>query len=138
MINKVELIGRLTKDVEKKMIGSGSIVANVSVVTTENVKKQDGTWEEKPEFHNVTLWNKAAEFAEKYCKKGDLVRVEGKVQTDKYDKNGETRYSTKIVGRDFKKLVWEKKAEQQGQSQGQVQKTQQGQPEELKEDDIPF
>ena len=99
-LNKVELIGRLGKDPEIKNLSNGSSVANFSVATSESWKdKRSGEKQEKTEWHNIVVWNeKTIEFVEKYLNKGDLVRIEGKIQTRKWeDKDGQDRYSTEIV-----------------------------------------
>jgi single-strand DNA-binding protein len=99
-LNKVELIGRLGKDPEVKNLSNGSSVANFSVATSESWKdKRSGEKQEKTEWHNIVVWNeKTIEFVEKYLKKGDLVRIEGKIQTRKWeDQDGKDRYSTEIV-----------------------------------------
>jgi single-strand DNA-binding protein len=99
-LNKVELIGRLGKDPEIKNLSNGSAVANFSVATSESWKdKRSGEKQEKTEWHNIVVWNeKTIEFVEKYLNKGDLVRIEGKIQTRKWeDQDGKDRYSTEIV-----------------------------------------
>ena len=99
-LNKVELIGRLGKDPEVKNLSNGSSVANFSVATSESWKdKRSGEKQEKTEWHNIVVWNeKTIEFVEKYLNKGDLVRIEGKIQTRKWeDQDGKERYSTEIV-----------------------------------------
>lgn len=99
-LNKVELIGRLGKDPEVKNLSNGSSVANFSVATSEKWKdKRSGEMQEKTEWHNIVVWNeKTIEFVEKYLNKGDLVRIEGKIQTRKWeDQDGKDRYSTEIV-----------------------------------------
>lgn len=99
-LNKVELIGRLGKDPEVKNLNNGSAVANFSVATSEKWKdKRSGETQEKTEWHNIVVWNeKTIEYVEKYLAKGDLVRIEGKIQTRKWqDQEGKDRYSTEIV-----------------------------------------
>lgn len=98
-LNKVELIGRLGKDPEIKNLTNGSAVANFSVATSEVWKdKRSGEKQEKTEWHNIVVWNeKTIEFIEKYLAKGDLVRIEGKIQTRSWEKDGEKRYATEIV-----------------------------------------
>jgi single-strand DNA-binding protein len=97
-LNKVELIGRLGKDPEVKNLTNGA-VANFSIATSDIWKDRDGEKQEKTEWHNIVVWNeKTIEFIEKYLKKGDLVRIEGKIQTRKWkDKDENERYSTEIV-----------------------------------------
>ena len=98
-LNKVELIGRLGKDPEVKHLTNGSAVANFSVATSEVWKdKRSGEKQEKTEWHNIVVWNeKTIEFIEKYLNKGDLVRIEGKIQTRSWEKDGEKKYATEIV-----------------------------------------
>src|SRR6476620_4494898 len=99
-LDKVEVIGRLGKDPEVKNLTNGSAVANFSVATSEKWKdKRSGETQEKTEWHNIVIWNeKTIEFVEKYLAKGDLVYLEGKIQTRKWqDSDGKDRYSTEIV-----------------------------------------
>ncbi|WP_439357937.1 single-stranded DNA-binding protein [Bradyrhizobium sp. DASA03007] len=99
-LNKVELIGRLGKDPEVKNLSNGSSVANFSVATSESWKdKRTGEKVEKTEWHNIVVWNEnTIKFVEDYLKKGDLVRIEGKIQTRKWeDQDGKDRYATEIV-----------------------------------------
>jgi single-strand DNA-binding protein len=99
-LNKVELIGRLGKDPEVKNLSNGSAVANFSVATSEKWKdKRSGEMQEKTEWHNIVVWNeKTIEFIEKYLNKGDLVRIEGKIQTRSWEDNdGNKKYATEIV-----------------------------------------
>ncbi len=99
-LNKVMLIGNLGKDPEVRYTASGQAVASFSLATSERYKnKQSGEWEEKTEWHNITLWGKQAEVAGEYLSKGKTVYIEGRLQTRKWqDKNGNDRYTTEIVG----------------------------------------
>jgi single-strand DNA-binding protein len=97
-LNQVQLIGRLGRDPEVKNLTNGGAVANFSVATSEVWKDRDGEKKEKTEWHNIVVWNeKTIEFIEKYLKKGDLVRIEGKIQTRSWEKDGEKKYTTEIV-----------------------------------------
>jgi single-strand DNA-binding protein len=99
-LNRVELIGRLGKDPEIRNLQNGSAVANFSVATSESWKdKRSGEKVEKTEWHRIVVWNeKTIEFVEKYLAKGDLVRIEGKLQTREWeDQEGQKKYSTEIV-----------------------------------------
>ncbi|WP_029081175.1 single-stranded DNA-binding protein [Bradyrhizobium sp. th.b2] len=99
-LNKVELIGRLGKDPEIKNLSNGSSVANFSVATSETWKdKRSGERQEKTEWHNIVVWNEnTIKFAESYLKKGDLVRIEGKIQTRSWEDNdGNKKYATEVV-----------------------------------------
>jgi single-strand DNA-binding protein len=91
-LNKAQLIGRLGKDVELKHANSGIAIANISVATSEKRKGEEIT-----EWHKVTLFDKNAENAAKYLKKGSQVYVEGRIQTRSYEKDGVKQYTTEIV-----------------------------------------
>lgn len=99
-LNKVILIGNLGADPEVRSTAN-SRVANLSVATSRQWKGQDGQMQEKTEWHRVVLWNsnysKLADIAEKYCKKGDKVYVEGSLEYRQWqDREGQTRYATEI------------------------------------------
>jgi single-strand DNA-binding protein len=83
-LNKVLLIGNLGKDPELKSTPSGQSVARFSVATTETWKNQQGEKQSKTEWHNVVVWGKQAETAEKYLRKGKQVLVEGRIQYREY------------------------------------------------------
>ena len=98
-VNKVILIGNLGKDPEIRYLDNGVAVANFSLATTENYKNKEGERVSQTEWHNIVLWRGLAEVAEKWLKKGSSVYVEGKIRTRKWeDKDGNTRYSTEILG----------------------------------------
>lgn len=98
-VNKVMLIGNLGKDPEVRYLDNGVAVANFSLATTENYKNKEGEKVSQTEWHNVVLWRGLAEVAEKWLKKGSSVYIEGKIRTRKWqDKEGNTRYSTEILG----------------------------------------
>ena len=98
-LNKVMLIGNLGKDPEVRFTASGQAVASFSLATSEKFKGKSGEWEERTEWHNITLWGKLAEIAGEYLSKGKTIYVEGRLQTRKWqDKSGNDRYTTDIVG----------------------------------------
>lgn len=101
-MNKVFLMGNLTKDVEVRNTPAGKMLATTSLATNKKWKDEAGNKQEKTEFHNLVIWNGAEAFA-KYLSKGSKVFIEGEIQTDSYkDKNtGENKYSTKINVREF-------------------------------------
>ncbi|MBI2778936.1 MAG: single-stranded DNA-binding protein [Gammaproteobacteria bacterium] len=106
-INKVILIGNLGKDPEVRYMPSGSAVANVTVATADSWKdKQTGEKKESTEWHNVVFFNRLAEIAGEYLKKGSKVYIEGSLKTEKYqDKTtGADRYITKIVASEMQML----------------------------------
>lgn len=97
MINKVTLIGNLGRDPEVRRLESGAAVAKFSVATNENYKDKNGEWQTQTEWHDVVVWNAAAERAEKTLKKGSMVYVEGKLTHRSYeDKEGNKRKITEI------------------------------------------
>ncbi len=98
-LNKVMLIGNLGVDPEIKYTPNGTAVANLRLATSENRKNKEGEWEERTEWHRVTLWGKLAEIAGEYLAKGKTVYIEGRLQTRKWtDRDGNDKYTTEIVG----------------------------------------
>ena len=101
-VNKVILIGRLGQNPEVRHTPSGSSVANFSVATNESWTDKSGQKQERTEWHSVVLFNKLAEIAQQYVKKGSKVYIEGQLQTRKWqDKDGQDRYSTEVVLQGF-------------------------------------
>ena len=103
-LNKVMLIGHLGKDPELKYTPGGAAVATFSLATTEGYKDKEGNWQERPEWHRLVVWNKQAEIAAEYLKKGQQVFVEGRLQTRTWDKDGQKHYTTEIVVQNFQML----------------------------------
>jgi single-strand DNA-binding protein len=83
-LNKVMLIGNLGKDPELKMTTSGQPVCRFSLATTETWRNAQGEKQSKTEWHNVVVWGKQAEIAEKYLRKGKQILVEGRIQYREY------------------------------------------------------
>jgi single-strand DNA-binding protein len=105
MINKAVLIGRLGGDPEVRFTQSGTQVANFNLATTEKWKDKEGKPQEQTEWHKCVMYNKLAEIAGEYLRKGALVYVEGRIQTRKWqDKEGQDRYTTEITVRELKML----------------------------------
>lgn len=95
-MNKVILIGRLTRDPELRQTPSGVANAQFSIAVNRNFKNRDGVVE--ADFFNVVVWNKPAENIAKYCSKGTQVCVEGRLQTRNYDaQDGTKRYVTEVI-----------------------------------------
>lgn len=106
-VNKVILIGNLGKDPEISQTPSGGAVTNITVATTDSWKdKQTGEKKETTEWHSVVFFNRLAEIAGEYLKKGSKVYIEGSLKTEKYqDKaTGTDRYSTKIIANEMQML----------------------------------
>jgi len=98
MINKAIIVGNLGQDPEVKHLDGDRTVANFSIATSEKYNDRNGNKVENTEWHNIELWGKTAEVAEKYLKKGSRVYVEGKLKTENWEKEGVKHYKTKIVG----------------------------------------
>ncbi|GAB7129410.1 single-stranded DNA-binding protein [Silvimonas sp. JCM 19000] len=98
-LNKVLLIGNLGRDPETRYLPSGGAVCNFSIATTDRYKDKQGQQQEKTEWHNITMYNRLAEIAGQYLKKGSAVYIEGRLQTRKWqDKaTGADRYTTEII-----------------------------------------
>ena len=104
-INKVILIGHLGKDPEIMRLESGSMKASFTVATTETYKDKTGNRVEQTEWHNIVVWNKSAEIAEKYLKKGGAIYIEGRIRSRDYtDKNNVQRRFYEIVADKFNML----------------------------------
>lgn len=104
MVNKVTLLGRLTRDPELKSLPSGVALANFSLATNRVWYDQQKQKQEEVEFHNCTAFNKTGENIAKYTRKGHLLYVEGRIQTRSWDDKttGEKKYRTEIVVEDMK------------------------------------
>jgi single-strand DNA-binding protein len=105
-INKVILVGNLGNDPEIRYSQAGAAITNISIATSETWKdKQTGQPQERTEWHRVVFFNRLAEIAGEYLKKGSKVYVEGGLRTRKWqDKEGQDRYTTEIVGNEMQML----------------------------------
>ena len=98
MINRVVLVGRLTRDVEVRKTASGLSVATFTVACDRRVARgQDGNNQQSADFISCVAWRQAADFLGSYARKGALVGVEGRIQTRNYDRDGQKVYVTEIV-----------------------------------------
>lgn len=128
-MNKAILIGRLGQDPELKYSQTGSAICNFSLATSERWKNKSGEQQEKTEWHRCVCFGKQAEVIQKYVRKGDQFCVEGKVEYQKYEKDGIERYSTQINVRNFEFISGGKREEN----------TDYNAPQNLpNDDDIPF
>ncbi|AQQ68718.1 single-stranded DNA-binding protein [Microbulbifer agarilyticus] len=130
-VNKVILVGNLGGDPETRYMPSGGAVTNVTVATSETWKdKQSGQQQERTEWHRVVFFNRLAEIAGEYLRKGSKVYLEGSLRTRKWqDKNsGQDRYTTEIVASEMQMLDsrGEGGYQQQGQGGGFQQQNQGG------------
>lgn len=105
-VNKVILVGNLGADPEVKYMPSGGAVTNVSIATTDSWKdKNSGEKQERTEWHRVVFFNRLAEIAGEYLRKGSQIYMEGRLQTRKWqDKDGNDRWTTEIVGNEMQML----------------------------------
>jgi single-strand DNA-binding protein len=141
-LNKVLLIGNLGKDPEIRYTPSGTAVAKFSIATSERSKdKNSGDWIEKTEWHNIVLFGRQAELAGEYLSKGKTVFIEGRLQTQKYEKDGITRYNTEVIGEKIEFLSPKGEGGRRN-TEGASEPTNGGgsyvEPTAFNEDDIPF
>ena len=106
MLNKVTLIGRLGADPEVRYMPSGGAVTNIGLATTRRWKdRQSGERRDETEWHRVAFFNRIAEIAGEYLRKGSLVYIEGRIRTRKWqDQNGQDRYTTEIIAEQMQML----------------------------------
>ncbi len=105
-INKVILVGNLGADPETRYMPSGGAVTNLSLATSETWKdKQTGEQKERTEWHKVAMFNRLAEIAAEYLRKGSQVYIEGKLRTRKWqDRDGNDRYTTEVIADEMQML----------------------------------
>ena len=105
-INKVILVGNLGADPETRYMPSGGAVTNLSIATSESWKdKQSGEQKERTEWHKVAMFNRLAEIAAEYLRKGSQVYIEGKLRTRKWqDRDGNDRWTTEVIADEMQML----------------------------------
>lgn len=105
-INKVILVGNLGQDPETRYMPSGGAVTNFTLATNETWKdKQSGEAKERTEWHRVAMFNRLAEIAAEYLRKGSQVYIEGKLRTRKWqDRDGNDRYTTEVIADEMQML----------------------------------
>ncbi len=106
-VNKVILVGNLGNDPEMRATQAGSQIANLSIATSESWRdKQTGEMQEKTEWHRVVFFNRLAEIAGQYLRKGSKVYIEGKLQTRSWDDQatGQKKFMTEVVGNEMQML----------------------------------
>ena len=139
MLNQVSIIGRLGKDPEARTLPNGRAVSAFTLATSEKWKdKQTGEQVEKTEWHNCVAFERVAEIINQYANKGEVIFVQGKLQTRKWtDKNDVERYTTEIVVRDVRLLPNPARAEREGAPPASKSAGKAAAPEDFS-DDIPF
>lgn len=114
-INKVIIVGNLGQDPETRHSSGGAAITNISVATSESWKdKQTGQQQERTEWHRIVFFNRLAEIAGEYLRKGSKVYIEGSLRTRKWqDQQGQDKYTTEIVASEMQML------DSRGANQGQ-------------------
>ena len=109
-MNKVILIGNLTRDPEFIDLDSGIKMAKFTLATNRNWSTKDGEKKEQTDFHSVVVWRKLAEICQSYLKKGAAVLVEGKLQTNKYtNKEGQPKSVTEVHADEINFITYKQK-----------------------------
>jgi single-strand DNA-binding protein len=105
-VNKVIIVGNCGQDPETRFMPSGGAVTNLSIATSESWKdKNTGDQQERTEWHRVTFYNRLAEIAGEYVKKGSKLYVEGSLRTRKWQaQDGQDRYTTEIIASEMQML----------------------------------
>ena len=104
-VNKVVIVGHIGADPETRFTPSGTAVANFNLATNESRKSSEGAYRDHTEWHSCVLFGKRAEFAGEYLKKGQLVYLEGRLQTRSWeDDSGIKKYKTEVVGNEITML----------------------------------
>ena len=103
-LNRVQLIGNLGKDPEARYTPTGAKICTFSMAVNRRWKGKDGSAKEATDWFNIEAWGKLAEICNDYLHKGSLVLIEGRLQTDRYEHEGETRYFTKVIARTMQML----------------------------------
>ncbi|HUP49899.1 MAG TPA: single-stranded DNA-binding protein [Thermoanaerobaculia bacterium] len=106
MINKVILVGRLGKDPEVRSTPNGTNLAKFTMATDERFTDRNGEKQTRTEWHNIVAWGRLGEICGQYLRKGKLVYIEGRIQTDSWDdkESGQKRYRTEIVANEMTML----------------------------------
>ncbi|MGA7343196.1 MAG: single-stranded DNA-binding protein [Terracidiphilus sp.] len=152
-VNKVILLGNVGKDPEIRSTGGGTMVANLTLATSDRYQDQQGNWQERTEWHNLVAFKRTAEIIRDYVKKGSKLYIEGKIQTRSWDdkETGAKRYRTEIIVNDLSLLSgreegsggYSRPAAQTAASANYDQRPAAGQDDvaqsaEISDDDIPF
>lgn len=136
-VNKVMLMGNLTRDPEVKYTPKGSAVADLGLAMNRHFSDNGGEKREEVTFVDITLWGRVAEIAEKYCQKGDPLFVEGRLQLDQWEdkETGQSRQKLKVVGENIQLISNKGRGDNAGQappSQTSVNRS------HVEVDDVPF
>lgn len=138
-LNRVELIGNLTRDPEVRQTPSGQTVATVGLATNRRWRdRQTGENKEQTEFHNIVLWGKLAEVAQQYLKKGQKAYFDGRLQTRSWEgEDGKKNYRTEIVAENMIMLSSKGSGSSDSPSEAEAPQSAPSE-EEIKVEDLPF
>ena len=110
-LNRVQLIGRLGKDPETRFTPKGSKVASFSLAVDRRWKDMKGEQKKATDWFQIEVWGKLGEICQQYLHKGQLVFIEGRLKTDRYEHEGETRFFTKVIASQMQILEWREEEE---------------------------
>lgn len=110
-LNRVQLIGRLGRDPETRQLPSGQNVSSFSMAVGRRWRTKEGEAKEATDWFTVEAWGRLGEICQDYLGKGRLVFIEGRLKTDRYEQDGNTRYFTKVVASEMQML--DRKSEEQ-------------------------
>jgi len=96
-LNRVQLIGRLGKDPDGRYTPNGNQVTHFSLAVSNRWRSKEGETKEYTEWVNIEAWGRLGEVCQEYLKKGSLIYLEGRLKTDKYEEEGESKFYTKVV-----------------------------------------
>ena len=135
-VNKVILVGHIGNKPEGRYTPSGTSTASFSLATNESWIDNEKEKQERTEWHNIVAWNKLADFATEYLQKGQLVYIEGKLQTRTYkDKDDVQHWKTEVISNVITPLEWKTTAKKEN---GSTKKTAEKVSEPAGEEDLPF
>ena len=103
-VNKVILVGHVGKDPEVRYLENGTALAKFSLATSDSYKDKNGQKVDTTEWHNIVIWGKLAEIAEKFVRKGKLLYIDGKIRTRSYEVENQKKYITEIVAENMTML----------------------------------
>lgn len=96
-VNKAIIVGNITRDPELTYTPKGTALIKFGVATNKSIRNEDGSFQDVPIYHNIVGWSKLAERIAKIATKGKKVYIEGRIENRKYEKDGQTRYTSEIV-----------------------------------------
>ena len=138
-VNKVILVGHIGNKPEGRYTPSGTSTASFSLATNESWIDSENEKQERTEWHNIVAWNKLADFATEYLQKGQLIYIEGRMQTRTYkDKEDIQRRVTEIVSTAITPLEWKTTDKKENGSANTVDKKNPKVEEPVEEEDLPF